>query len=157
MRSRRSLMVGLAAAGAVGIGLLLPPSVSAAQESPEPQMITVSGTAINPDGTPGANLAVAIKIPDKQPAKGAGAGSNAPGMSLAGVRSQAQRPMKVLAKGTTDSEGRFSVKFQPPPVGSATLEIGETSKTPWMRQTLALKGKDVDLGRVQLRAAIPAP
>lgn len=150
---RRSVIVGLA--GALGLALMLPPVSGATQESPEPQMITVTGTAVNPDGTPGANLAVAVKVPDKQPAKGAGAGSNAPGALLGVVGSQGQRPMKVLAKGTTDSEGKFSLKFQPPQVGSAILEIGESSKTPWIRQTLAVQGKDLDLGRIQLRAIVP--
>ena len=152
MRIHRSLIAGLAAAGALGVGLLLAPASQAAQQANEPPMITVSGTAVNPDGTPGANLPVAIKVPAKQPAKGEGAGVDPPE-----VLSQGERPMKVLAKGTTDSQGKFSLKFAPPSVGSVTLEVGESSKTAWAKQTVATQGKDVDLGRIQLKAPIPAP
>lgn len=156
MRIHRSLMAGLAAAGALGVGLLLSPASQAAQQANEPPLITVSGTAVNPDGTPGANLPVAIKVPAKQPAKGEGAGVDPPEVLFAESGSQGERPTKVLAKGTTDSQGKFSLKFEAPPIGSATLEIGESAKTPWVKQTIVAQ-KDIDLGRITLKAPVPAP
>lgn len=157
MRLHRSLIAALAAAGALSVGLLLAPASQAAAQDAKAPMITVSGTALNPDGSPGANLPVALKAPEKKPV----GGDNPPG-GLAqdpgkdSGKAKAQGAMKVLAKGTTDAQGKFSLKFQPSSSGEQglMLEVGDNTKTPWAKQPVVVKGKDVDLGNIQLKAPV---
>lgn len=157
------LLASLAMAGALTGGMLLAPA-SAQDPEKKPVTLTVSGTAINPDGTPGAKLPVAIKGVEKKPmgiggGEGGGAGGESPppdmlsqGAKKGGAQSKGNM-MKTLGKGVTDDSGKFSIKVQTLGQGDETvqLEIGETTRTNWAKQSVVTKGKDVDVGNVQLR------
>ena len=124
------------------------------QDAP-PSTITVSGSAVNPDGTPGANLPVSIKAPQKNPAP-AGPDGNSPDLLVQEGRqgkAKGEGILRTLARGTTDEQGKFSLKFEAPGQGdqTVTLEIGEATRTPWAKQQVVTKGKDKDVGKVQLR------
>lgn len=163
----RNTLAGLAAAGALAGGMLVMPPTSSAQSDPrplaqdperKPATITITGTALQPDGAPAASLPVAIKAVEKRPVGPAGSGDGPPELLSQGKDASKAKDgmMKVLAKGTTDANGKFSLKFQTLGQGdqTVTLEIGENTKTPWTKQQVVTKGKDVDVGAVQLREPV---
>ena len=153
MRLQRTFIVGLVAAGALGAGLLLSPA-SAAQAA-KAATITVSGTALLPDGAPGASLPVSVMAPTKELQKGAT--GDAPGVLLQDKsKSKEGAMLKPLAKGMTDAQGKFALKFEAPAQGdqTVTLQIGDATKTAWAKQQVVTKGKDVDLGNIQLKAPV---
>lgn len=156
MRLQRSLAT-LAATGALSMVLWLAPSSQAAEQGAQASMITISGTAVNPDGSPGAGLPVALKAPEKKPVPGDSPGS-APGLLTQGAdkpdKPRSEGSFKVLAKGTTDAQGKFALKFQPAAAGEQALflEIGDSTKSAWAKQSVVAKGKDIDLGNITLKA-----
>lgn len=155
----KRLLASLAVAGALTGGMLLTPA-SAQEVEKKVATVTVSGTALNPDGTPGAKLPVVVKAFEKKLAGGADpdSGNPAPPDLLSQGRQGPGKgsAMKTLAKGMTDDSGKFSLKFQTLGQGDqiVQLEIGQNTKTPWMTQSVTTKGKDVDLGNIQLREPV---
>lgn len=161
----RNMLAGLAAAGALAGGMLMMPPATSAQsdlrlhtQDPDkkPATITITGTALKPDGTPGANLPVTIKAVAKKPVGPDGGGGEQPPELLSQGKDASKSKdgmMKVLAQGTTDANGKFSLKLEPLGQGdqTVTLEIGQTTKTHWAKQQVVTRGKDVDVGNVQLR------
>jgi hypothetical protein len=107
------------------------------QELRESQWITVSGTAVLPDGAvPAANLAVAVREPTRE------------------VIASQQHDGPILARATTDGAGRFSIKFDHRDQPVVFLEIGEKLKSAWILKPVENRGKDLDLGRVLLREKV---
>src|SRR5688500_17517771 len=120
----------LATAGLLAGGLLLSPQAQAdsalqSQDQAKSKVITLSGIAINPDGSPAAELAVEIKAPKKElvgPGGAGGGGGQAPPPEVL-VQGKKQNDFISLGKGKTDSEGKFSIKFDHKDVKVYQLEI----------------------------------
>lgn len=165
-----SLVASLAVAGALAGGIFLTPPALQAQDQPKQAqgMLTISGTAIGPDSKPAAKLPVVVKMPTKgkiaAPKPGGGVGPDEPGILLQqkkGPRAK-RESAKTLGKGVTDESGHFAVKFQDPVQPhqedhgvTVIVEIGEKRSQPWAIKSHTLnKGKDMDLGNVQLQAAV---
>ena len=166
------LLASLAVAGAlVGGALINPASAQDTGGERKPTQITISGTALNPDGSPAAGLPVAIKAPDKKLIGGSGgegggaAGEQAPPDLLSqgnkggqgakgGAKGKGEGVVKTIGRGVTDDSGRFSVKVTTPGQGAQTVlvEIGEPTKSNWYRKSHNTEGKDLDLGNLQLTA-----
>jgi hypothetical protein len=141
--------------------LLSPPAQAEplqSQDQPKSKVVTLSGIAVNPDGSPAAELAVEIKAPNKQlvgtGGAGGGGGGQAPPPELLSQDKKQQNDFITLGKGTTDSEGKFSIKFEHKDVKVYQLEIGNKMETAWIVKPLENKGKDADLGKVQLREKV---
>lgn len=161
-RTKSIVPTCLAAAGLLAGGLLFSPPVHAdstplVQDQPKSKLITVSGIAINPDGSPAADLLVEIKAANKQlvgtGGAGGGGGGQAPPPELL-VQAKQQNDFISLGKGKTDSEGKFSIKFDHKDVKSYQLEIGNKMESAWIVKPMENKGKDADLGKVQLREKV---
>ena len=160
-RTKSIVPTCLAAAGLLAGGLLFSPPARAessplVQDQPKSKLITVSGIAINPDGSPAADLLVEIKAPKKElvgPGGAGGGGGQAPPPELL-VQAKQQNDFISLGKGKTDSEGKFSIKFDHKDVKVYQLEIGNKMETAWILKPLENKGKDADLGKVQLREKV---
>lgn len=174
----KGFLASLAVAGALVGGLLLSPA-SAQQGNTgdkKPANITISGTALNPDGSPAAKLPVHIKGIEKHGMQagggegggGDGAGAPPPDLLSQGAQGKGAKGggkakgegglYKTLGKGVTDESGKFSVKVTTLGQGDHTVmvEIGEAGKTNFMRKTVPTQGKDLDLGNVTLTAPAKA-
>jgi hypothetical protein len=154
----------LASFGLVAGSLAISPQASAdlvplVQDQPKSRTITIKGTALNPDGTPAAKLAVVILTPNKQlvgtGGAGGGGGGQAPPPELLQARGGKQANDFIeLAKGVTDDSGKFSIKFDHRDAKSFQVQIGDKMETAWLNHTMENKGKDIDLGNIQLRAKV---
>jgi hypothetical protein len=154
---------GLAALGLLAGGLLLSPHAGAdpsALVQPKTTTITLSGTAIHPDGSPAADLPVEIKANKKELVDAGGGGGQAPPPDALfqgrGQQQQKQPEFMSLGKTKTDATGKFSLKFNHKDVKAFQLEIGEKMKSSWIIKPMENKGKDSDLGTVQLREKVKA-
>jgi hypothetical protein len=155
----KGLLASLAVAGALVGGSFMSPA-NAQEQGKQGAVVTISGTALNPDGSPGAKLPVAVKAATKKPMGGSGGGEgggneNPPdllsqGQGKGGAKGKAEGMLKTLGKGMTDDSGKFAVKFSQDQGTGVLLEIGEPTKSNWLRRPVDHKGKDVDLGNVQL-------
>ncbi len=147
--------------GALGVAtlaagmMLAPPADAVERPSAQPAgAITISGTALDDAGAPAAKLPVVVKQRDfnlEGGAGGAGGGGDRPPDLL--VQQRADRGYKTLGRAVTDDSGAFAVK-NIREQGSLRLEIGDRTKTPWQIVTVRNEGKDVDLGKVTLRARV---
>lgn len=150
-------LASLAAAGALVGGVLLAPVNSAAQDQGAQQggQITITGTCVNPDGSPATKMPVEITAPRKggvnQDEAAGGEGPGDPGLlQQGGGKSKSRSAFETLATGMTDDSGRFSLKFKP--IGKVvTLAVGDPSKSAWAKKTVNTEGKDVDVGNIQLK------
>ncbi len=155
-RSTPALLAAFCAAALVS-GAALAPAAGSGQQEQQKKMMTVSGIAIQPDGSPAVGLPVEVKAPNKKLVDAGGPGGQAPPPELLLQQSSqgAQQPMISLGKSVTDEQGKFAVKFevaQDKP--SIQLEIGDKRTTAWLVKPLENKHKDMDLGRLELRSKV---
>lgn len=164
----KTVLAGLAAAGALAAGTFVAPSASAdsvalsiQDERTDP--ITISGTCLNPDGSPAAKIPVSIKKrrdPVAMGAGGGGGGQTPPDLlssQLKGGKGKGQNQedgrYKILGRTTTDDSGKFEVKNIREP-GEIRVEIGDRMRTSWDIKTVKNEGKNIDMGNVELRATL---
>ena len=125
-----------------------PPAAVALQEKP----IIISGTVVAVDGSPAAKMPVYLKKSNLGGSSGApsgGGSSEAPKLLTA----QLDGLYKTIAKTTTDDSGKFTIRGVREK-GSMRLMVGDKMKTEWQYQTVKNEGKDVDVGKVQLRPSL---
>lgn len=170
----KGLLASLAVAGAMVGGALLSPASppQPGKGDAKPIAITISGTALNPDGSPGAKLPVVVKSVEKTLRGAGGSGEGDPGAPPPDLLSQGssgaagkggakggskggksgEGVYKTIGRGMTDESGRFAVKATTHGQGDQTVmvEIGDVTKTPFIRKTMPTMGKDVDMGNVTL-------
>jgi hypothetical protein len=144
-------------------GLLLPVQLRADSSSPsqdesERKSVTISGTAISPDGAAAASLPVEVIVSPHC----------ALGMNLDGgdrkegppppppeLLAQGPREQRTLGKGVTDAQGRFSIKVDyRKEVPLLEVRIGDKLKSAWTVKPLRNKDEDTDLGNLQLHEKI---
>ena len=152
---RKPVLAGLTAAGALAGGVLISPVTHADPVmllQPKPTApITVSGTALNPDGSPGAKLPAAVQKQQLPQGGGVGGGGAPPPPDmLASQPGGANSRYQTIGRVTTDDSGKFEVKNIREP-GSLRLAIGDRERTPWIVQTIRNEGKNIDVGQVKLR------
>ena len=164
----KTVLAGLAAAGALAAGTFIAPAASAdstalsiQDERTDP--ITISGTCLNPDGSPAAKIPVTIKKRRDPVAMGAGGGGgqNPPDLLSSQLKggkgkqgqNQEDGRYKILGRTTTDDSGKFEVKNIREP-GEIRVELGDRMRTAWDIKMVKNEGKNIDMGNVELRATL---
>ena len=139
---------------------LLSPVVQAtrspiAQDEPKSRTITISGTAILPDGGAAADFPVVIKLPAKVVTAIDDVGDREGGSPrLLSQSTKEIAPFTVVGSGMTDAAGRFSIKVNHQDRRHVQLEIGDKRKSAWIIKAVMLQAKDIDVGQLQLRMKV---
>ena len=154
MINPRFILLACLAALAVLAGSVLSPVAHATrpppeQDEPKRKPITISGTAILPNGGRAVNFRVLVKLPPR--IVNAGEGQDDPAKESSPPENP---PLPVIGSGTTDAAGRFSIEVVPRGRRYAQLWVGDKKKSAWIIKPVMLQDKDLDLGELQLRKKV---
>jgi hypothetical protein len=131
------------------------------EDAPERKTFTLSGSLIEPDGTPAASRLVEVFVSRKcvWPTPPGGGDEQGPPPELLLRIPQGHQ---LLGKGITDAKGRFSIEVNRAKVNILEMRVGDKMKSSWTVKPMKNEDRDMDIGKVQLHAKVsvkeqPAP
>jgi hypothetical protein len=124
------------------------------QDAPERKTFTLSGSLVEPDGTPAAGRLVEVFVSRAclwpPPPGGGGEQGPPPELLFHGI----PQGDELLGKGMTDAKGRFSIEVNRAKVRLLEIRVGDKLKSSWTVKAISNEDRDTDIGKVQLIAKV---